>query len=120
MFPQGPFGAQFFQNGLEKCTAQLLDLIHQEGQHHYLDEDHAQVLLAKAVIVLEVVPLVFQSVESFIFDFPPGPASPHDPIDVVLTQWDVGNPAETLGDFAGYLPVFEDVDQDIGVGCIYG
>ncbi len=36
-------------------------------------------------------------------------ACPHDPIDIVLIQGDIGNPAETFGDFTAYLPVFEDV-----------
>ena len=67
---RGSFAALFFQGGLKEGAAQLLSLIDQKGQHHKLHEDHAQILLAWPVIVPEVVTLVFQGVEGFIFDFP--------------------------------------------------
>ena len=59
LLPEVPLRAQLFPGGLEHRTAQLLRLVHQEGQQH---QDHGQVLLAVAVVVLQVIPLILQSV----------------------------------------------------------
>ena len=47
---------------LEQRTAPLLRLVHQKDQHHQKRQHHGQVLLAVAVVVLQVITLIFQSV----------------------------------------------------------
>ena len=69
--PQGTLASQLLPHRPEQSTAELLCLVHQEGQHHQHGEHHRQVLLAMAVVVLEVVPLVPQRVEGLVLDVPP-------------------------------------------------
>jgi hypothetical protein len=40
---------------LKQRAAELLDLIHQKGQHHEMDKDRREMLLAQTVVVTEVV-----------------------------------------------------------------
>jgi len=42
--------------------------------------------------VLEVISLVFEGVEGFVLNFPTGAAAPHDVIDIVPRDGEVGNP----------------------------
>ena len=57
---------------LEQGTTQLLNLIYQEGQYHRQGQHHGQVLLAVSVVMLQVISLVFQGVESLVLDLPAG------------------------------------------------
>jgi len=120
LFLESFLGSGFFENGLEKGAAELLGLIDQEGEQHDLHKDHAEVLLSEAVVVLEVVALVFQGVEGLIFDFPSGATGPHDAIGIGLGDGNVGDPGESDHVIARHLPVFEEVDPDVLVGCIDG
>ena len=71
--PQPALAAHLGPYRLEQRTAQLLDLIHQEGQHHQQGKYHREVLVAMTKIVLELVTLVFQRIERLILDAPAGP-----------------------------------------------
>jgi hypothetical protein len=120
LFPESFLRADFFENGLEKGATESQGLIDQECEHHDLHKDHAEVLLSEAVVVLEVVALVFQGVEGLIFDLPPGAARPHDATNIGLGDGNVGDPGEPDLFIASHLPVFEEVDPDVLVGCIDG
>jgi len=92
LLPEGFLRSNLFENGLKQCTTELLRLVDQERQHRHFHKDHAQILFAEAVVMLEMVPLVFQGVEGFILDFPASAAGSHDPVDTLLGQRDVGDP----------------------------
>ena len=79
-------------------------------------------MLSVAKVVLNVIALVFQGIEGFIFDFPACPA-PFDQGDhIVFIYFNVSHPAVFIGDFAGFghKLILEKIDQ-IGIFCtIYG
>jgi len=54
-------------------------------------------LFSVAVVVFEVVALVFERVEGFVFNFPAGAASSHEGIDGVGSQRQIGDPGKVLG-----------------------
>ncbi len=82
-----------------------------------MHKDRAQVLLAQAVIMAEVIALIFERVESLVLDSPSGAAAPHDLHDIVGGDLKVGHPTEAIEDdhflaFGHNLPVLEEVDLD--------
>ena len=62
--------AQLLVNGLEKGATQLLSLVDQKRQHHQHRKDDRKIDLPVSEIVLEVIALVLESVERFVFDPP--------------------------------------------------
>jgi len=54
-----------------------------------------------AVIVLSVVPLIFQGIEKFVFNFPSGAASNDEDVDIFLIDRDIGDPTGMKVFFAG-------------------
>ena len=68
--PQRSTGDQFVANRLKQRTAEFLRLVDQKRQHHQHREDHRQILLAMPEVVLEVIILILQRIERFIFDLP--------------------------------------------------
>ena len=63
---------------MEQRTTQLLDLIHQKRQHHQPWQTPRRDLIAVAEIVLEMVALILQRIERFIFNAPPSPRPSHE------------------------------------------
>ena len=113
-FPQRSLAPAFLSGGLKYRTAELLELVDQESQHRQVHEHCAQVLVAQAVIVAEVVTLVLQGIEGLVLYPPPGAATTHDVVDVSRGQFKIRHPAETLlAAIVAHLPVLEDVDLDL-------
>lgn len=81
LFPQQAFAAPFRPGRLEQWTAQLLDLIDQKREHHQRGKHHREVLIAVAEVVFEMVALILQRIERFIFDAPASPCPPHELVD---------------------------------------
>ena len=52
-------------------------------------------LFAKAKVMAELVTLIFQGVEGFILDLPPGAGTTYELIDIIYGYIQVGNPAKT-------------------------
>ena len=124
-FPQPGLFAKPLPGGLEQGATHLLHLVDKEGQHHQLGKHRAQMLLAQAIIVAQIVALVLQRVEHLVFNPPPGSAAPHDLNDVGRGERDVGHPREPHADclhpiFLDHLPVFEKVDLEILVALVQG
>ena len=111
---------QVSARGLKEPTAQLLDLIDQESEHHQAGKDGGQVLLAMTVIVLELIALVFERIESFIFHFPAGTPSSHQGLNIISSHLDIGDPAEQALLIAVDFPVLQEIDLKLGVGLIQG
>ena len=94
------FGSPFLADFTVERAAELLQLINQKRKHHEGKEGEAQVLLAEAEVVLEMVSLVFERVEGFSLDFPAGASAPHDVIDVVAGE----GKSVTQQNCCGFLP----------------
>src|SRR5690349_13793713 len=75
-------------------------------------------LIAVAEIVLEVIALILQGVERFIFDAPAGSSSLHDAVNCSLIDAQVGDPTEMLDFVPHRLPALDKVDPQGGLGCI--
>ena len=69
---------------------------------------------AVAVIVLEVIALIFECVESLVLNFPSRPSGAHERLNRAGVERDVGNPgpASEVGFFVGLL-VEQVVDLEI-------
>lgn len=111
--PEVSLAAQFLQHRLEQAAAQLLSLVHQECEHHKLDEVHTQVFFAETVVMLEIVSLVLEGVKGLVLDFPSGATSSHDPVDVLLAQGDVRDPGESFRLLTDDLIEFEEIHQNV-------
>ena len=68
--------------------------------------------------MFQVVALILERVEGFIFHLPPGTTTAHDLIDIVLGEGKVRNPAKGLVSAILTLPVLQDVDEHVFVGLI--
>ncbi|MBP8646530.1 MAG: hypothetical protein KBH99_10485 [Syntrophobacteraceae bacterium] len=55
LFPWIPLGASALPGGSKERAGHLLDLVHQESEEYEHPKDHAQVLFAHSVAVLEHV-----------------------------------------------------------------
>ncbi len=120
IFPKLPFATRFFACRAKHGTGDLLNLVDEEGEHHEGDKNHAQKLLSKPIVVFEIVALVFESVDGFIFYFPAGAPSFHDFIGVAAGDLKIGDPREIFALIILALPVFEDVDAKVLIGLVEG
>jgi hypothetical protein len=93
----------------------LLGLVDQKHQHHQHGKHHGEMLLAMAVVVFKIIPLVFQRIERFVFDLPPGASSPHEVKDVALAHAQVRHPTEVLNLAIADLPVLDKIDPYVDV-----
>ena len=117
-FKEVSLGSHFLADFTVQSATELLQLINEKGEHHEGKEGHAQVLLAKTKVVLEVVSLVLERVERLVLDLPSGAAAPHDVVDVILRDGEVGYPTEMLGLLSALFPVFQEVDEEVFVRFI--
>lgn len=104
--------------GLKQPTAQFLDSIDQEREHHQQCKMGDQVVLAMTVVVFEVIALVFERIEGFIVHFPAGAASSHQRFDVMGSQCDIGDPAKKPLSIAVNFPIFQEIDPKVEMGLI--
>ena len=116
--PKLSFATGFAPGLAEQGAGDLLHLVDEKGEHHEGNENQAEIFCSQPIIVLEIVALIFQSVESLVFDFPPTTPSTHDLIGIVASDLKIGNPGEILGPIAIGFPVFEDVDQEVLIGLV--
>src|SRR5918912_711773 len=77
-------------------------------------------LIAVSKVVLEVVALIFQGIERFVFDAPARSTTLHEPVNRALVDPQVGDPAEVLDVALECFPALEEIDPHIGVGFIEG
>src|SRR5919205_1188640 len=75
-------------------------------------------VIAMPIIVLEMVPLIFQGVERLIFDAPPCSPTPHELIDRTFIDAQVGAPTAVLDGVLVPLPALQEVDPQVGMGGI--
>ena len=120
IFPELSFGTRCFPCCIEEGTTQLLNLVDQEGQEHEHHKYPAEVFLAETVVMLVMVPLVLQCVESLVFHLPPSTASSHDGVCVFQSDGEIRNPAEVLRALWALFPVFQNIDQEVLVGRVDG
>src|SRR5262247_630302 len=116
--PPQAFAAQFCPDRLKPRTTELLYLVHQKCQHHQHGKHYGEMLLAMPIVVFKIIPLVFQRIERFVFDLPPGSSSPHEVKDVTLAHAQVRHPTEVLDLGIADLPVLEEIDPHVDVRSI--
>src|SRR2546427_921647 len=75
-------------------------------------------LLAMAIIVVEVVPLVLQRIARLIFDFPPGSTTSHELVDMLFRHAKVRHPTAMLDVVLAHFPVRDAMHAHIGARCI--
>src|SRR5262249_58272902 len=75
-------------------------------------------LIPMTVIVLEVVPLIFQRIEGLIFDAPPRSPASHELIHGAFVDAQVRHPAEMLDLVSVPLPALQKIDAQVSIGLI--
>src|SRR6266481_1155905 len=70
-------------------------------------------LLAMTIVVVKIIPLIFQGVERLIFDFPPRSPTPHQLVDIGLGHSQVRHPAEVLFLVQAHFPILNKVDAHV-------
>jgi hypothetical protein len=113
--PHQPLAAEFCPDGSEHSTAQLWRLVDQKRQQHRPGNHPRAMLLAMAVGVCKILTLVFQRLERFVFDLPPGSSSPHAMKDVALAHAQVRHPTDVLALAIASLPVRDTLDPYVYV-----
>jgi len=120
LFPQVSLAAGLLPGRSKERARHLLDLVGQEGEEHEHHKDHAQVLFAQTIIVLEMVSLVLEGIEGLVLYPPSGAASAHDGVDVFPGEREIRDPAEVPCAGGALFPVLQDIDQEVPVGGVEG
>ena len=118
LVPQAAHRMMFLQGLLKERTAALLELIDQKSQHGQKSKKAGQILGSVAVVVFEMVALVLERVEGFVFDFPAGASSSHNDIDGIGGEGLIGDPGEVRFFLWTDLPVFHKVDAELGMAAV--
>ena len=84
LLPQQAFATPLRPGRLEQRATQLLNLADQKRQHHQYGKHHREMLIAMTKVVFEVIALVFQGIERFVFNAPPRSGSLHEPVHRAL------------------------------------
>jgi hypothetical protein len=71
-----------------------------------------------AIMVLEVVALVFAGIECLIGNLPPGATAPHEVKDMALVHPSVRHPTAVLALVSAQFPVLDKIDPHVWVGGI--
>jgi hypothetical protein len=71
-----------------------------KGQKVHRGEHHGEALFAVAKIVLQMIAVVFQNVETFVLDFPARPCAVGDVADIVACDGKAGDKGAFEGDLA--------------------
>jgi len=70
-------------------------LVYGEGLKHQQGRNRGQILFPMPVVMLKVVALILERVESFVLDLPPRSTSAHRGLDRARIKRDVCNPGPT-------------------------
>jgi hypothetical protein len=68
--------------------------------------------------MFQMIVLIFEGVEGFIFDFPAGASSAHQFEDIELGHREVGDLTEVLGFRGGDFPIFDEIDPQVLMGSV--
>ncbi|MCF8248059.1 MAG: hypothetical protein K9J46_23075 [Saprospiraceae bacterium] len=77
-------------------TAALLNLVNIKSQHHQKGKDGTKLFFSMSKVVLKIVVLIFERIESFILKLPPATPHPHYFIDIGFGQFDTAYPGKYL------------------------
>ena len=76
VIPQRSSGDSLLTNRLEQRATEFLRLVDQECQHHQHHEERRQILFAMPKIMSELIALILQRIEGFVFDLPTRTTAP--------------------------------------------
>ena len=118
--PQGPVATQLCPGRLKQRAAELLHLVNKKSKQHQVHEDSAQMLFAQAIVMPEVIPLIFQGIEGLVLNPSAGTTTTHDFHDVVRGDLKIGDPAEPIADnslfaFGFHFPLLKEVDEQLAL-----
>src|SRR6266508_1218421 len=112
--PELGLGPESFPQEAEEPTAPLLDLFYCNGEKHEQGQHRRQGLHTVPVVMLEMVTLILERVEGFVFDLPAAPPSSHYFLYGARFQRQTGNPGPACDfPFLVGLLVKEVVDIDL-------
>lgn len=121
-FPEMMLTAELVAAVLVEGIGQFENLMTEEGEQGEEDHGEAQVLLAMTEIMLQVVALIFQGVEAFVFDFPVGTSGADEQFDIIRREELIGDP--TIGIMNFFVAVEVNGDdpraQEIGKEGVLG
>ena len=84
----------------------------EKGQEIQKEEVIGQILFSMSVIVLDMISLIFQSVEGLVFNFPSGTAGLDQFYDIFCCDLKIRDPAIAVSDFAiNHEAVFKEIDE---------
>ena len=95
--PQRNPGSAAPQRSLKDRATALLDLVHEEDQHHHAGQRHGQPLISMAEIMRQIVILPLHRQEQIVLDAPASPASPHQGHQHEFVDAEIGIPCAGLG-----------------------
>jgi len=109
-------GGKAFAAALIGRVGQFKDLMDEEGQEVEDKKVHGQELLSVAIVMFNLVALIFQGIEGFVFDFPAGASAFNQVLNIVSGNREIGYPTVMVGGFPLFIdePVLEEIDL-IGV-----
>ena len=70
VIPQRSTSDSLLANRLKQGATKFLRLVNQECQHHQHRKDRGQILSAMTKVVFELIALILERVERFVFDLP--------------------------------------------------
>ena len=97
MIPEVPLAAELCSQLLVDRVGKLKELMHEEGEEIEKEEVEGEMLLAVAVVMLDVVPLVLQGIKGFIFNLPPAPPDVYQILYVPFMNAHIRDPAAVVG-----------------------
>ena len=118
--PQRSSGDALLTNRLKQRATEFLRLVDQECQHHQHRKDRRQILLAMPEVMPELVALILQRIECFVFDLPTRTTASNQMTCVVRSDGQIGDPTEAFANRAvrHRLGVLQKVDQEIRIRFI--
>jgi len=80
-----------FSNGFPAFIATIHERMRSERKEICCGECHGEILLPVPEIMLQMIAIVFQNIESFVFNFPPRAAASGDLNDIVSRDRQAGD-----------------------------
>lgn len=120
--PEVFFRLSFLPYRVEQLAAELLYLVNKKCQHHEHDKDGTQMLLAESIVVLKIIPLIFQGIECLILYLPAGATATHDLHGIILGQGEIRDPAKPfrLARLGVFLTILDEIYPQILIGLVQG
>ena len=111
---------EFLVDRLKQRTSLLLRLVHQKREHHQHGEDDREIFDAMAKVVFELIALILQRVEGFVFNFPARTSTADKLGRVFFGNRQVGHPTKAFHAFAvrAVFRILQEVHSQIEIAFV--